>query len=90
MGADAKGHPTLSCTTCSFNIGNLDVHFSGGAAWLYNLFSSDIADSLKDALQGQVGTLYSPSVDCFSMNHNGGSKGLRIVFHKRKAVLGGN
>ena len=54
MGADSKGHATLSCTTCSFNIGNLDVHFSGGAAWLYNLFSDDIADSLKDSLRGQV------------------------------------
>ncbi|CAI8057853.1 Lipopolysaccharide-binding protein [Geodia barretti] len=54
MGADSKGHATLSSTTCSFNIGNLDVHFSGGAAWLYNLFSDDIADSLKDSLRGQV------------------------------------
>ena len=58
MGADPKGHATLSCTTCSLSIGSLDIHFSGGASWLYNLFSSDIADSLKDSLQGQVNGLF--------------------------------
>ena len=59
MGADPKGHATLSCTTCSLSIGSLDIHFSGGASWLYNLFSSDIADTLKDSLQGQVNGLFS-------------------------------
>ena len=54
MGADPKGHATLSCNTCSLVIGNLDIKFSGGASWLYNLFADDIADSLKSSLQGQV------------------------------------
>lgn len=31
LGADSKGHPTLSATGCSIGIGHLDVKFHGGA-----------------------------------------------------------
>jgi len=31
VGADSQGHATLSTTGCSLNIGNLDIHFHGGA-----------------------------------------------------------
>jgi len=54
VGVDPKGHPTLSSSGCSFDIGHLDIHFHGGASWLYNLFSSTISDQLKSSLQGQL------------------------------------
>ena len=54
IGADSKGHATLSCSTCTLDIGSLDIKFHGGASWLYNLFSSYIADALKSSIQGQV------------------------------------
>ena len=54
IGADSKGHATLSAQSCSINIGSLDVTFHGGASWLYNLFSRYIADDLKGSLNTQI------------------------------------
>ena len=31
VGMDSKGHATLKCSGCSFDIGKLDIHFNGGA-----------------------------------------------------------
>ena len=36
VGADAKGHATLSTKTCSFNVGHLSVKFHGGARFVYS------------------------------------------------------
>lgn len=33
MGADSSGHPTLSASKCSINIGHLSVEFHGGARY---------------------------------------------------------
>ena len=54
IGRDAKGHATLSSSACKFNIGSLDIHFHGGASWLYNLFDSQIASAIKGSLNGQI------------------------------------
>ncbi|XP_064385923.1 bactericidal permeability-increasing protein-like [Halichondria panicea] len=54
VGADSKGHATLSTTGCSLSIEKLDIHFHGGASWLYNLFASSIAGGLKGSIQQQV------------------------------------
>ena len=34
VGADAKGHATLSTKSCSFNVGHLKVKFHGGARFV--------------------------------------------------------
>ncbi len=34
VGADSKGHATLSTTSCSLSIGHLDIHFHGGARYV--------------------------------------------------------
>ena len=47
---------------CKAEIDKLDVHFHGGASWLYNLFSSEIADKVKDALNGQICTILSTAI----------------------------
>ena len=31
VGADATGRPNMTCTSCSFDVGHLNVHFDGGA-----------------------------------------------------------
>ena len=31
VGMGSKGHATLKCSGCSFDIGKLDIHFNGGA-----------------------------------------------------------
>ncbi|XP_065839667.1 bactericidal permeability-increasing protein-like [Oscarella lobularis] len=54
LGVDSSGHPTVSDKSCSFVIGNLDVHFHGGASWLYNLFADNIADGLKGSMEKSV------------------------------------
>ena len=54
IGRDAKGHATLSSSACQFNIGNLNIHFHGGASWLYNLFDSEISGAIKSSLNGQI------------------------------------
>ena len=54
IGKDSKGHATLSSSACKFSIGGLSIHFHGGASWLYNLFDSEIAGSIKGSLNGQI------------------------------------
>lgn len=74
VGADSGGHPTVKASSCSLDIGHLDITFHGGArciiiineietnylttlflfSWLYNLFSDNIAGSLKGSLSDQA------------------------------------
>ena len=54
IGKDPKGHATLSSSACKFNIGSLNIHFHGGASWLYNMFDSQIAGAIKGSLNGQI------------------------------------
>lgn len=50
LGSDS-GHPTIHTTGCSSSIDSVDVHFHGGASWLYNLFDGQISDSIHDSLK---------------------------------------
>eukprot|EP00035_Acanthoeca_spectabilis_P010365 m.183803 g.183803 ORF g.183803 m.183803 type:complete len:485 (-) comp15001_c0_seq2:31-1485(-) len=50
----ATRSPQLTMSACSFDISSVDVHFHGGASWLYNIFKSLIEDAVKDALQTQL------------------------------------
>ena len=53
IGAE-KGRPSISTASCSGNVGDLNVKFHGGASWLYNLFKSKIADSIKSQLNSVI------------------------------------
>ena len=55
-GSTGKGEPHITARNCGFNIGNFDVKFHGGASFLYNLFSHDIGNAIKGALDKQVRT----------------------------------
>lgn len=54
IGRDTRGHATLSSSGCQCHIGNLNIHFHGGASWLYNLLEGLIIGTLEDSLSGQV------------------------------------
>jgi len=54
FGHDASGHVTISSTGCMCSIDSLKVRFHGGASWLYNLFSKQVARPIQKALQVQL------------------------------------
>jgi lipopolysaccharide-binding protein len=76
IGVDTKGHATLKASGCSLNIGHLSIKFHGGASWLYNLFSSYIADALKGNIQSQV---CSQAVNAINTQGNKALESLPII-----------
>lgn len=54
LGADSTGHPTISAASCSSSIGDVNIHFHGGASWLYNLFDSYIDKKIRETLQDKL------------------------------------
>ncbi|KAJ7390728.1 hypothetical protein OS493_022809 [Desmophyllum pertusum] len=54
LGADSTGHPTIAAASCSSSIGDVNIHFHGGASWLYNLFDSYIDKKIKETLQDKL------------------------------------
>ncbi|XP_033626125.1 bactericidal permeability-increasing protein-like [Asterias rubens] len=65
IGVDNSGRPTISMTTqdCSFNAGNVRIKLHGGASWLYNLFSKDIAGVLKSSINQQTCSMVMKEVN---------------------------
>ena len=53
---DKTGRPRLTAKSCSCDMGSVSITFHGGQSWIYNLFSSIVANNIKGQLQGQVGT----------------------------------
>lgn len=47
LGADSNGRPTISIEKCSAGVSDIDIHFRGGKAWLYNLFRKIVGKRLK-------------------------------------------
>ncbi|CAH1789472.1 unnamed protein product [Owenia fusiformis] len=47
---DPQGHLTIKSTSCNAYVGGARVRFSGGASWLYNLFSHNVEKTLKKEL----------------------------------------
>lgn len=54
LGADSTGHPSIATSSCSSSIGDVNIHFHGGASWLYNLFDKYVAGKIKDTLQDKL------------------------------------
>nr|ACQ72916.1 bactericidal permeability increasing protein [Crassostrea gigas] len=57
IGMDGTGRPTMKAVGCSCNVGSADIKFHGGAAWIYNLFSGQLENKLKDMVGGGNGLL---------------------------------
>ena len=51
---EKEGVPTLTITSCSSTVGDVDFKFHGGASWLYNLFKHYVEETLKKSLQANV------------------------------------
>ena len=84
IGRDTRGHATLSSTGCQFHIGSLDIHFHGGASWLYNLFDSTISGAIKDSLNGQV---CKQAVDAINTQGNKAINSLPVQVNIDKTAL---
>ena len=41
-------------TGCSGHVDNVNVHFHGGASWLYNIFSGSVERPIRNSLQSMV------------------------------------
>ena len=54
LGADTRGHATMHSKSCSSSVTHVDVHFHGGASWLYNLFASQADDAIQSAIKQQL------------------------------------
>lgn len=54
FGKTSDGRPTVASTDCSCNLGSVNLRFSGGASWLYNLFVGFFINPLKSNLQPKI------------------------------------
>ena len=54
VGADSKGHATLSCSNCHIYVKHLGITRHGGASWLYDLFHDKLSDIIKSHLNDEV------------------------------------
>ncbi|KJE90290.1 LBP/BPI/CETP family protein [Capsaspora owczarzaki ATCC 30864] len=61
--ATSDGHPAVSMTSCSANVGSMSIDFHGGASWLYNLFSDTIAGDIKSSLNSQLCDQIKSAID---------------------------
>uniref|UniRef100_A0A3Q3IH51 Bactericidal permeability-increasing protein n=1 Tax=Monopterus albus TaxID=43700 RepID=A0A3Q3IH51_MONAL len=73
--SDETGRPAVSTVDCVASISSVRVIFHGGASWLYNLFTSFIDRSLRNAIQTQV----CPSVANAVSQLNSQLKTLNVV-----------
>lgn len=46
--------PTVAFSACSSSVGSVDLHFHGGASWLYNAFKSAFESPIKHALNSEL------------------------------------
>ncbi|KAL1786021.1 lipopolysaccharide-binding protein [Sigmodon hispidus] len=62
LGSDPSGRPTVTASSCSSRICDLDVDISGNVGWLLNLFQSQIESKLRKVLENKVCELIQKSV----------------------------
>lgn len=48
------GESQISARNCLLKVGSLKVKFRGGASWLYNIFSDELADRLKGEIENRI------------------------------------
>ncbi|KAK3597547.1 hypothetical protein CHS0354_018144 [Potamilus streckersoni] len=54
LGVDVNGRPTIAASGCSCGISSVNIKFHGGWAWLYNLFSGKLEDTVKKTLKNKI------------------------------------
>ncbi|XP_057218418.1 bactericidal permeability-increasing protein-like isoform X2 [Triplophysa rosa] len=59
---DNRGRPSVSMTSCTADVRDVDVRFSGRLSWLYNLFRSFIERPIRNSLQAQICPLVAKSI----------------------------
>jgi len=59
----SNGRPTATTSSCSVDIGTLDISLSGGASWLYNLFIGLFSGQIKSSTQSSLQSAIPNSID---------------------------
>ncbi|KAA0721459.1 BPI fold-containing family C protein [Triplophysa tibetana] len=59
---DNRGRPSVSMTSCTANLRDVNVRFSGRLSWLYNLFRSFIERPIRNSLRAQICPLVAKSI----------------------------
>ncbi|VFV16952.1 lipopolysaccharide-binding protein [Lynx pardinus] len=54
LGRELSGRPTVSATSCSSHIQDVEVDVSGDLGWLLNLFDNQIESKLRKALENKI------------------------------------
>ncbi|XP_056604126.1 bactericidal permeability-increasing protein-like [Triplophysa dalaica] len=59
---DNRGRPSVSMTSSTANLRDVNVRFTGRLSWFYNLFRSYIERPIRKALQAQICPLVAKSI----------------------------
>ncbi|XP_037376989.1 lipopolysaccharide-binding protein [Talpa occidentalis] len=62
LGSDSSGRPTVTASSCSSHIRDVDVHVSGDVSWLLNLFHNQIESKFRRVLESKICELIQKSV----------------------------
>lgn len=69
MGRDATtGAPTATIVSTDFDVGNLKIKLHGGASWLYNIFIKHFRGKIQSAVNNQVRSKMSTTVQTLLKN----------------------
>ncbi|KAL4234373.1 hypothetical protein ACF0H5_006020 [Mactra antiquata] len=61
--ANSEGRPDIAAKGCSSSFGDVDFKFHGGMSWLYNIFRENVANVIKDSLNGQLCKMINKEVN---------------------------
>jgi hypothetical protein len=61
--SDAQGRPVVTLQTCDVKINDLDIHLSGGGAWLWNFIIGLFKPLLIDILQKKIDSVATSEFD---------------------------
>ncbi len=54
LGEDSTGRPTITATSCSGDVGKVDIKFDHSISWLLNLFRDSIESSMKEQIKKKL------------------------------------
>lgn len=66
LGVDETGHPTLKTTGCHVKIDHLKIKLSGGASWLYEIFTSIFVPLLKGRIESTICSKLPAALDALA------------------------
>ncbi|XP_037667987.1 lipopolysaccharide-binding protein [Choloepus didactylus] len=62
LGSEPSGRPTVTASSCSSHIHDVELKVSGGLGWLLNLFHNQIESKFRDVLESKICEMVQKSV----------------------------